>query len=263
MSKIISEPVSHIFSCCPGLQSFFVHLLSAVGNFFAKITAHIFSLMFKLQWCANCPENFDHRIDLYTLWRQKHNPLWVERGTFNVLALQMFPKPIVVELCCGDGFYTKYFYSISSEEIYSCDFDKNIIKFAKKNNSAPNIHYEIADIRDGISKIFPTQISQKKVTNIIWDAAIEHFTESEIFSIMKDIKNSLTPDGIVSGYTVLQRKDGKKHLEHHEREFASKEDLRNFFSPYFKNVHIIETHYPDRTNLYFYASDAELPLDSL
>jgi hypothetical protein len=32
--------------------------------------------------------------------------------------------------------------------------------------------------------------------NVIWDAAIEHFTEEEIDGIMKNIKARLKPNGI-------------------------------------------------------------------
>lgn len=48
-------------------------------------------------------------------------------------------------------------------------------------------------------------------------------------------------------------------LKQHEYEFADKEDLKRFFVPYFKNVIVWETIYEDRHNLYFMASDGELP----
>ena len=258
----ISTLCVHVFTRFSGLQRFFVALFSSIGNFFAKLTAISFKIMFSLQWSANVPENFDHRIDLYHQWQASKNPLWVERGVFNVVALQMFSEPITVELCCGDGFYAKYFYSISSKEIFSCDFDKEIIKVAKKYNSMHNISYHIADIRDGIMNIFQNAITPGAVTNVIWDAAIEHFTEAEIAKIMKDIKKTLRHDGILSGYTIINTDKEKKLLSHHEREFTSKDDLRSFFTPYFKNVYIFETHYPERSNLYFFASDAKVPFQS-
>ena len=106
---------------------------------------------------------------------------------------------------------------------------------------------------------FQNNITCGSVTKIIWDAAIEHFTEAEIAEIMKDIKKTLAPDGILSGYTIINTDKNKKLLEHHEREFTSKDDLRTFFTPYFKNVYILETNYQERSNLYFYASDAKVP----
>lgn len=63
--------------------------------------------------------------------------------------------------------------------------------------------------------------------------------------------------GILSGHTIVEQKGGS--LKQHEYEFADKEDLKRFFVPYFKNVIVWETIYEDRHNLYFMASDGELP----
>jgi hypothetical protein len=98
-----------------------------------------------------------------------------------------------------------------------------------------------------------------KFENIIWDAAIEHFTPGEIAKIMDNIKSRLTDDGMLSGYTICERLDGTKSLSHHEYEFKSKDDLLRFISPYFKNVIVFETEYPERHNLYFWASDEVIP----
>ena len=68
--------------------------------------------------------------------------------------------------------------------------------------------------------------------------------------------------GILSGYTIVESEHGDKHLHQHEYEFHDKQDLARFLTPYFKNVQVISTVYPMRTNLYFYASDGELPFES-
>ena len=131
----ISTLCVHIFTQFPAMQHLFVSFFSSIGNFFAKLTAVSFKAMFRLQWSANIPENFDHRIDLYHQWQTSKNPLWVERGVFNVVALQMFSEPITVELCCGDGFYAKYFYSISSKEIFPCRCNAMYRYSSPKNSS--------------------------------------------------------------------------------------------------------------------------------
>jgi len=95
--------------------------------------------------------------------------------------------------------------------------------------------------------------------NVVWDAAIEHFTPSEIKDIVRNIKTRLEKGGILSEYTIVEREDGSKHLHQHEYEFKSKEDLLGLLSPHFKNVIVFETTYPDRHNLYFWASDGVLP----
>lgn len=157
----------------------------------------------------------------------------------------------MLEIVCGDGFNARNFYSLRSELVVACDFDPKAIKTAQGKNSAPNIEFLLADIR--------TEMPEGKFGNIIWDAAIEHFTPDEIEKILNGIKSRLTDDGILSGYTIVERADGTKSLSHHEYEFKGKEDPLRFFQPHFRNVTVFETEYPERTNLYFWASDGVLP----
>jgi 2-polyprenyl-3-methyl-5-hydroxy-6-metoxy-1,4-benzoquinol methylase len=202
-----------------------------------------------IQWCIPPqPEHFDHAIDLYYQWLSTRNSLWLERGIFGSLALK---GGEVLELSCGDGFNAKNFYSLRSRHVVACDFCPKAIYTAKTKNSAPNIDFELSDIR--------TDMPKGKYDNIVWDAAIEHFTEIEIAKILTDIKERLMENGVLSGYTIVENIDGSKSLHTHEYEFKSKEDLLRFFKPHFKNVTVFETRYPGRHNLYFWASDGQLP----
>lgn len=202
-----------------------------------------------VQWqCPPNPEHFDHHIDLYYFWLSTRNSLWVERGVFGSLALQ---GGEVLELSCGDGFNARNFYSLRSKHVIACDFDIKAIETARSKNSAPNVDFVLADIR--------TAMPAGEFENIVWDAAIEHFTTEEIEKILKGIKSRLTVNGIVSGYTIVERTDGTKSLPQHEYEFKNKEDLLRFFTPHFKNVTVFETIYTVRHNLYFWASDGRLP----
>jgi 2-polyprenyl-3-methyl-5-hydroxy-6-metoxy-1,4-benzoquinol methylase len=194
------------------------------------------------------PENFDHQIDQFYRWSDSRNPQWVERGVYGALALK---GGKLLELCCGDGFNARNFYSLNSKQVVACDFDWKIIRVARRKNSAPNVSFHVADIR--------THMPDGRYDNIVWDAAIEHFTETEIRDIMRSIKSRLAPYGVLSGHTVVERADGQKQLSHHEYEFKSKEDLLRFFTPFFANVLVFETEYPGRHNLYFWASESAIP----
>ncbi len=194
------------------------------------------------------PEFFDHQIDLFHQWLAGRNPLWLERGIFGGLALR---GGAVLELSCGDGFNARNFYSLRAGRVVACDFDPEAIKTAQEKNSASNIEFLLADIRTGMP--------EGRFENVVWDAAIEHFTPAEITSILEGIRSRLTDDGVLSGYTIVRRADGNKSLSQHEYEFESKEHLIRFLSPYFKNVTVFETNYPERHNLYFWASDGVLP----
>lgn len=158
---------------------------------------------------------------------------------------------MVLELCCGGGFYTRNFYSIRAKRIIACDFDKKAIATAIRKNSAENIEYILCDIRYDM----PTG----KFDNIIMDTALEHFTKDEMKNILENIKVRLSNLGVFSGYTIVEKESGQKSLEHHEYEFKSKEDLLEVLKPYFNNIIVFETIYPERHNLYFWASDGLIP----
>lgn len=206
--------------------------------------------LYLAQWGIHpLPEFFEHKIGLYWSWKKENAPHWVERGVYSLLAMK--PGCKALELCCGDGFNAHYFYRAKVGDMIAVDFDSKAITYAKKHFKAPNIRYELADIR--------TQMPEGTFDNIVWDAAIEHFTEREIAELMTNIKRRLGSAGILSGFTIVERLDGKKSLSHHEYEFKSKADLARFLSPHFKNVCVFETVYSDRHNLYFWASDGDVP----
>lgn len=193
------------------------------------------------------PEHFDHRIDLFYNWLASRNPLWVERGVFGSLALR---GGDVLELACGDGFNARNFYSLRSRRVIACDFDPGAIRTARRKNAAPNVEYVLADIR--------THMPQGAFENVVWDAAIEHFTRGEIDLVLRSAKSRLSASGILSGYTLVERADAMG-LTHHECAFQGKEDVSRLLEPHFRHVTVFETIYPSRHNLYFWASDGPLP----
>jgi SAM-dependent methyltransferase len=211
--------------------------------------SHAHRRLMAVQWGRlPVPEHFDHHIDLFYQWQASRNPLWVERGVFGSLALR---GGDVLELSCGDGFNARNFYSLRSTRVVACDFDPAAIATARRKNGAPNVVYELADIR--------TAMPAGVFGNVVWDGAIEHFTLEEIDGILRDVKRRLTADGVLSGYTIVERPDGVKSLPHHEYEFRSMDDLRRMLEPHFVHVTVFETAYPSRHNLYFWASDADIP----
>ena len=217
--------------------------------------AHKFQ--FLVEWGVDNPEYFDHYIDQFFAWKKSRNSLPWERGVYSSFALQATTKdgrkPSVLELCCGDGFMAYHFYSLVADSVIGIDFDPKAIRFADRNCKSDNITYVLGDIR--------TDIPKGEFDNIIWDAAIEHFTELETQALMGTIASRLTPTGILSGYTLVENHDGHKHLHQHEYEFHDKADLARFLTPYFAQVQVFETTFPNRTNLYFYATNDKLPFE--
>jgi ubiquinone/menaquinone biosynthesis C-methylase UbiE len=228
--------------------------LSNCETYFAKKwVSSAYKRLFIATWTmGGNPEYFDHHIDLYYQWLKTKKSWWLERGVFGSLVIKRGGS--LLELASGDGFNTRNFYSAIAGSVIACDFDKNAIRIATKKNKSENIDYLLRDIR--------YDMPQGAFDNIVWDAAIEHFTETEIDVIMKNIKERLTQrKGVLSGYTIVEKSDGKS-LEQHEYEFKNMQDLKRFFDPYFQNVIVFETIYPERHNLYFWASDGILPFSS-
>jgi len=234
------------------MRQLLVSFLKGLNFLVRKFSSYTHFAQFAVQWSFSPrPEWFDHYLDQHWQWSAKNSSLWVERGVFSRLVIK--PNANMLEICCGDGFNARHFYSSKASSIIALDFDKDAIPHAKRYNSATNITYVQQDIRDGLP--------QGHYDNIVWDAAIEHFTEAEIDKIMAELVHRLGPNGILSGYTITQAADGTKGNDLHEYEFKNKEDLRRFFTPHFAFVKVWETIYPTRHNLYFIAS--QTPIDIL
>jgi len=229
----------------------------ALSNIARKISSGAHHLQFLVEWGIDNPEYFDHYIDQHYAWSKSRNSLMWERGVYSGLAIQAMTDkelPRVLDLCCGDGFMAYHFYSLQAKKVVAIDFDDSAIKRAQSKCAYKNIEYILGDIR--------VDIPNEYFENVVWDAAIEHFTEAEIMELMFTIKSRLVPNGILSGYTIKEGHDGSHHLHQHEYEFHNKEDLARFLRPHFKKVQVIETKFPSRTNLYFFASDYQLPIES-
>lgn len=210
-------------------------------------------IQFFVQWGGTSPRWFDHFLDLYYFWGEPSgNVFLIERGHFSLLAIER--EANVLELCCGEGFNSKYFYSYRAAHVLSCDFDSTAIDHAKRYNQTRKNEFVLADIRNGMP--------EGKFDNVIWDASIEQFTMEEVNGIMQNIKNRLRENGVLSGSAIVKRTDGRKSLSHNKYEFESKEALLCFLSHWFTNVKVIETIYPERHNLYFYASEGIIPFSA-
>jgi SAM-dependent methyltransferase len=233
------------------MRGLLVSALKGLNFLVRKLSAFTHFLQFAVQWGFKPrPEWFDHFLDQHWQWASTNNSLWVERGVFSRLVMK--PNARMLEICCGDGFNARHFYSSRASSITALDFDKDAIPHARRYNSAPNITYIQQDIRAGLPP--------GPFDNIVWDAAIEHFTEAEIDRIMGELVQRLGADGVLSGYTLTEASDGQKSNALHEYEFKDKEDLRRFFTPHFKFVKVWDTIYPTRHNLYFVASQAPVAI---
>lgn len=237
------------------VQRVLVPALKGMNRLLRRMASGGHRLQFYAEWrLGNPPEWFDHLVDQHWKWRVTRNPLSWERGVIGTMAMK--PGCRVLDLCCGGGFFAHHFFSSRAASVVSVDFDPGAIAHAKRNFNAPNVDYRCCDIR----KDMPLG----EFDNVVWDAAIEHFTEEEISAILASIKGRLAPSGTLNGYTIVEKSTGKS-LVHHEYEFKSKEELAAILKRTFANVLVIERTsrdmFEERRNLYFFASDGPLPFD--
>lgn len=230
--------------------------IKAYNRFMRRMVGFGHKLQFEAEWRVDPnPEWYDHLIFQYWLWPISRNPMTWERGVFSMLPMNKGCR--VLDLCCGGGFFAHHFFSSRASAVVSVDFDPIAIAHAKKNFQAPNVEYVCADIR--------TDMPGGDFDNIVWDAAIEHFTLEEAAKLLRDMKQRLGRTGILSGYTLVEKAIGKS-LSHHEYEYKSKEELAGVLKRQFANVMVFENQshdqFEDRHNLYFYASDGPLPFDA-
>ena len=190
---------------------------------------------------------YDHYIDLHYGWTRTGNPQAWERGIFNLMALR--PGGKVLELCSGDGFNARYFYSAKAADITSIDLNPQAVSHARKYHRSGEIVFKQGDVR--------TDIPDEKFDNVIWDSAICLFTHEETDSILRTLKTRLVEDGIVCGHIGFEPDQTDLNVSR----YARIDDLAVRLTPFFHNTRIFSTTYANRLNLYFYASDGSLPFD--
>jgi hypothetical protein len=194
-------------------------------------------------------EWFDHYVDSNWQWGASGRSSFVERGVFSNLVIR--PGANVLELCSGDGFNTKHFYAGRANRVVGVDANADAVAHAKRMNSADNVSYELCDIRE--------TLPDGPFDNVVWDSALHHFTPQETGEVLALVRERMAPAAVLSGYTEVE------DIEYAYRkvDFRSKADVAELLGRSFRHVMVMETPDPERTNLYFFASDSRerLPLD--
>lgn len=181
------------------------------------------------------PSWFDHRIDLYYQWPD--NLFWLERG---VLPRKYMSEGCsVLDLFCGDGFYSRYFYSTSANSIDAIDKDPSAIDHARKLHSHPKIQYAVLD---STTADFP----RNRYDVIVWFEGIEHLSTEDYSKVIQRIKSVMGQSSILFGSTpiVMEENVGKSNWEH-ENEFTNTKDLESFLGKDFEQIQIDVTSYPE------------------
>lgn len=187
---------------------------------------------------AETPEWYNQFYNLYT-WNGE-NSFWLERG---MLAREcMREGDHVLDLCCGDGFYSKYFFSEVANHICAIDHSADAIEHAKKYNQMPNITYLVSEAQSAV--LYPTY-------NVaVLDAAIEHFSPEDADLIVGMCKDILVGGGVLHGSNRL----GVGWHPTHRFNVETVEPTKALLQKHFKHVHLWTTHFKNRDVFYFRAS---------
>lgn len=191
-------------------------------------------------WC-------DHYADLYWKLPREGDAMFLERGMFNRMILR--PDADLLEIACGDGFFTRNFYGSSCRTVLATDVDPRAIAVARRNNRnnpAANIRYEVHDVRNGLP--------QGSFTHVIWDGAMAFLTQEDLDRAIGSIHDRVGPSGFFSGYWPVEQLD-KSFVRYR---LASSDDVAAVLGRHFEHILILTTPHPERTNYYFLATDSIL-----
>lgn len=188
------------------------------------------------QWRTGRHTWFDHRID-ELLWPR--NIFWVERGVLARLYLPLGGR--VLDVCCGDGYFSDVFWADTAGSIDALDRDPAALAVARRRHSRSNIAFTCADIRK--------PLSGSGYDLICFFEAIEHLSAEDARAVVARLRAALAEGGHIVGSTlqVAPEARGKANREH-DNEFESADQLRDFLGP---DATVFMTYHPLRTTIYF------------
>jgi SAM-dependent methyltransferase len=150
-------------------------------------------------------------------------------GFFNTQVLQR--GDTVLDIGCGDGFYTRQFYSERASHIDAIDIDDGAIAEARAWYQAPNITYWQMD---AVRQPFP----RPHYELVVWDGALGHFSTEVTAMMLGKIRDAITDKGLFVGSESLGE-EGHDHLQF----FHSLDSLGAILAKYFHHVQMREQQY--------------------
>jgi len=198
-----------------------------------RLLGHHYRSVFRRQWhlADEEPHFFSHRIGMFEFayLDAAPGPFSYYRGFYNSEVLRSGDR--LLDIGCGDGFFTKRFFSERCSHIDALDVEPTAIQAAQALNAATNITYHLLD---AVAEPFPAE----HYDVIIWDGALGHFPPAATHTMLQKIAAALAPEGIFAGSESLGV-EGTDHLQF----FPNLDNLRAVFQPYFRHVAAREVDY--------------------
>lgn len=133
------------------------------------------------------------------------------------------PGDTVLDIGCGEGFFTKRFYSYNASRVDAIDIEPGAIQRALQRNADPKVRFFQGD---AVTAELPGRYDV-----IVWDGAIGHFSHDVTDAMLTSIKQRLSPGGIFCGSESLGHVGGD-HLQF----WDSLDDLARLFKSYFEHA---------------------------
>ncbi len=174
---------------------------------------------YEVVWRLRRQEYFDHHFDHCRgpafMW-------WQERG---VLGYRAIPEGgVVLDLCCGDGFYSRYYYSKRESHIDGIDVDERAIRTAKRTARYPSTF-----VTGDVSEIpFP----RNDYDAVLFFSALHFIPEEKRDALIDKISRSIRRGGVLVGSTSLPLQ-------------------REVFAPYFDSLDFWTSNWHGRLEHYF------------
>jgi SAM-dependent methyltransferase len=188
------------------------------------------------------PQFFKHNVNLACWPFDSERWAFTARGVFARACMNRGCR--VLDLCCGDGSYSKFFFSDIASFVDAVDSDDYAISYAKQLHTGININYYQLDI---VNQPFPN--SEYDV--VVWNAAICYFKISEIKIVIEKIVKASATGALFVG--MCPKANG---WIDHKTEFVDAATLKCYLDQFYANVSVTEIDETSTTSLYFQASEA-------
>ncbi len=185
-----------------------------------------FQLRHRLDWelSKEAPHFYDFRSGVFALGFSDAPPSSHTLDRAAMARDSFTERDTVLDIGCGDGFFTRRFYADRAGRIDAVDVEDSAITHALRYHAHPKISYVKCN---AVTEPFPSDTYDA----VIWNGAIGHFSTADTAVVLRKIRACLAPSGVFAGSESLGM-EGHDHFQFFDDEAA----VQALFKPYFRYV---------------------------